>query len=433
MSLLSERQKDDLHHAMLDYLHASNLTAAYDALKLETGIEYTPDPKSKYAGLLEKKWSSVIRLQKKIMDLENRNSALKEELAMAPSRRAAAQNDWLPRAPAAHVLQGHRGEVSRVAFHPLYSILASASDDTTIKIWDWETGDFERTLKGHTRMVTDIEFDHKGQLLVSCSHDMFIKIWDSQSDWKNTKTFPGHEHVVSSVRFMPSDEYIVSAGRDKTIRIFEVASTHLVRTITGHSDWVRCVTPSDDGKLLASCSQDHTARIWDPSNGECKMELRDHEHVVEAVVFAPTIAYAAIRTLCKIPNTDRSKRHGAYVVTGGRDRMIKLWDTQSGQMLRNFAGHDNWVRALVFHPSGKYLLSASDDKTIRVWELENGRCMRTIDAHLQFVTTMAWGRQRVAGGGGTHQTNGVNGATEEKFANVLATGCTDHSIKIWLP
>lgn len=90
---------------------------------------------------------------------------MKEELAVAPSKRSAAQSDWLPRSPAAHVLQGHRGEVSRVAFHPLYSILASASDDTTIKIWDWETGDFERTLKGHTRMVTDLDFDHKGQLL----------------------------------------------------------------------------------------------------------------------------------------------------------------------------------------------------------------------------------------------------------------------------
>ncbi|KAI4528200.1 WD40-repeat-containing domain protein [Schizophyllum commune] len=440
MSLLSDRQKDDLHNAMLDYLHANNYTEAYNALQSETGITYNPDPKSKYAGLLEKKWTSVIRLQKKIMDLENRNAAMKEELAVAPSKRSAAQSDWLPRSPAAHVLQGHRGEVSRVAFHPLYSILASASDDTTIKIWDWETGDFERTLKGHTRMVTDLDFDHKGQLLVSCSHDMFIKIWDSQQEWKNTKTFPGHEHVVSSVRFMPGDQHIVSAGRDKTIRIFDVASTHLVRTIVGHSDWVRCVTPSDDGRLLASCSQDHTARIWDPTNGECKMELRDHDHVVEVIVFAPIAAYATIRELAKIPPTDRSKRPGAYAVTGGRDKLIKLWDIASGQMLRNFAGHDNWIRALVFHPSGKYLLSASDDKTIRIWELATGRCMRTIDAHLQFVTTMQWGRQRIGGAqpeGDASKTNGVNGdkASDEpeKLVNVLATGCTDHSIKIWLP
>lgn len=51
---------------MLEYLHASNFTAAYNALKEDSGSEYTPDPKAKYAGLLEKKWTSVIRLQKKV-------------------------------------------------------------------------------------------------------------------------------------------------------------------------------------------------------------------------------------------------------------------------------------------------------------------------------------------------------------------------------
>lgn len=109
---------------------------------------------------------------------------------------------------------------------------------------------------------------------MTCSSDLFIKIWDSQNEWKNTKTFPGHEHSVSSVRFMPGDQFIVSASRDRTIRVFDIASTwvfslsscfcclqsnhhrHLVRTISGHSEWVRYVVPSEDGRLLASGSKD---------------------------------------------------------------------------------------------------------------------------------------------------------------------------------
>jgi platelet-activating factor acetylhydrolase IB subunit alpha len=59
-------------------------------------------------------------------------------------------------------------QVNRVAFHPQYSILASASEDATVKIWDWETGEHERTLKGHTKSVTDVDFDHKGHLLGEC-------------------------------------------------------------------------------------------------------------------------------------------------------------------------------------------------------------------------------------------------------------------------
>lgn len=103
------------------------------------------------------------------MDLENRNAALQEEVSMSPAKRAASQSDWVPRAPAGRVLTGHRGEITKVAFHPLYSLLASASNDATIKIWDWETGEFDRTLKGHTRAVNDIDFDSKGNRLGTCS------------------------------------------------------------------------------------------------------------------------------------------------------------------------------------------------------------------------------------------------------------------------
>lgn len=99
------------------------------------------------------------------MDLENRNAALQEELSLAPAKRAALQTDWVPRAPASYTLTGHRGEITKVAFHPTFNLLASASQDATVKIWDWETGEFERTLKGHTRHVTDLDFDSKGKLL----------------------------------------------------------------------------------------------------------------------------------------------------------------------------------------------------------------------------------------------------------------------------
>ncbi|KAK4058853.1 hypothetical protein OIO90_000299 [Microbotryomycetes sp. JL221] len=425
-SVLSERQKDELSNGF----HQS-----FEALKNDANLtDFQPDPKAKFTGLLEKKWTSVIRLQKKIMELESRNAQLQEELSSAPTKRPSASSpDWVPRAPARHSLIGHRAPINKVTFHPLFNQLASASEDTTIKIWDWETGDFEQTLKGHTKAVQDVDFDSKGAYLVSCSSDLTVKLWDTSNDWKNVKTLYGHDHSVSSARFMPNDDFIVSASRDRTIRIWEVANGFCVKTFSGHAEWVKSVVPSTDSRLLISCSVDQTSRIWDAQSGETKVELRGHDHVVEVAVFAPVSAHAAIRALAGLvtPKGADAKQVGSFAATGSRDKSIRLWDVQSGQCLKTLTGHDNWIRALVFHPSGKSLLSASDDKTIRIWDLETGRCSKTIEAHSHFVTCMTWGRRQAS------QTatipngavNGINGVTEALPINVVASGSVDQSIK----
>jgi len=68
--------------------------------------------------------------------------------------------------------------------------MVTASEDATIKVWDYETGDFERTLKGHTDAVQDLSFDHTGKILASCSADMSIKLWDFH-EFECVKTLTG--------------------------------------------------------------------------------------------------------------------------------------------------------------------------------------------------------------------------------------------------
>lgn len=185
------------------------------------------------------------------MDLEARNAQLLEELSTSRLNPASTRNtaDWLPRAPARHSLTGHRMPITRVAFHPLYTVCASASEDASIKIWNWESGESERTLKGHTKAVQDCDYDSKGLFLgecgtglahesrtaltrtsssrvppVSCSSDLTIKLWDVSNDYSPSKTFHGHDHSISCVRFLPGDAQFVSAGRDQTIRFWDVAT-----------------------------------------------------------------------------------------------------------------------------------------------------------------------------------------------------------------
>lgn len=127
-----------------------------------------------------------------------------------------------------------------------------------------------------------------------------------------------------------------------------------------------------------------TARIWDYATGETKVELRGHDHVVEQIAFAPVSAYPALREISGITGIV-STLPGHFVATGGRDKIIKIWDSTSGQCIKTLTGHDNWIRGLCWSPDGQYLLSCSDDKTIKVWDLKAGaRCSKTVEAHDHF-------------------------------------------------
>jgi platelet-activating factor acetylhydrolase IB subunit alpha len=169
-----KKAKAELLSSIVDFLQSSGLPKSA-AMLLEEGAVDAAAVKGA-AGLLEKKWTSVLRLQKKVMQLEEENKQLKENSVTA--KRPA--NMALPLAPPLHVLKGHRGGVASVAFHPLYPLLATASEDATIKLragwrntflshsrfvrlWDSETGKFERTLKGHTQSVNCVAFSPAGR------------------------------------------------------------------------------------------------------------------------------------------------------------------------------------------------------------------------------------------------------------------------------
>lgn len=90
-------------------------------------------------------------------------------------------------------------------------------------------------------------------------------------------------------------------------------------------------------------------------------------------------------------------------------------------------GHDNWVRSVTFHPSGKYLLTACDDKSIRIWELKTGRCAKKIEsAHDSFIESLSWGRQIVSSTTTTAAT-ADKGAKDDgpRPVNVVATASSD--------
>lgn len=456
--LLTARQAEELHKSMVAYFLSTGMTKTASILREESDLDEKFDDlmAKRYETLLEKKWTSVVRLQKKIMDLEARNTALQQELDTATplsSNRKVDPATWLPRGPARHTLQGHRDPVTAVAFHPVLSDLASASEDATIKIWDWELGEPMKTLKGHTKAVLDVDFGgpRGGTLLASCSSDLTIKLWDPSDDYKNVRTLPGHDHSISCVRFVPSGaagaplsgNLLVSASRDKTLRVWDVTTGYCVRTLHGHTDWVRAVTPSIDGRWLLSGGNDQVVRLWDAASGEVKITFLGHDHVVEAVAFAPSTAYPSLGKLAGYKKPPSAQLCGEFLATGGRDKVIKIWDNR-GTCHRTLIGHDNWVRGLVFHPLGRYLFSVSDDKTIRCWDLtQDGKCVKIVaDSHTHFVSSIRWApnlpEADTNGMGVESSENGAqpivkkeDGAAGGKIRCVVATASVDCLVRVF--
>ncbi|KAJ5551391.1 WD domain-containing protein [Penicillium sp. DV-2018c] len=374
-NLLTLRQAEELNKSIIAYLSANGLTETAESLRKETNFtndRFDTTAAKKYETLLEKKWTSTARLQKKIMDLESCNAALRKEVDhLKPAsllKRNTDAHNWLPQHPR-HSLQSHRDSINCIAFHPTFSSIASGSDDYTIKIWDWEYGELETTLKGHTKAVRDIDYGEtsSGILLASCSSDLTINLWKTTDSYKKFRTLEGHDDIVSAVRFIPSRNLLASASKDRDVRLWDVTNGYCVKTIQGHTAWVRDISPSFDGQFILSTGDDMTVRLWNisASQPQCKFTAVGHENSNICCEVAPATSFQYFASLL---GSKRPTTAAEIMATGSRDKTIRLWDAR-GACIMTLIGHDNWVRAIAFHPGGKYLLSVSDDRTLRCWDL----------------------------------------------------------------
>lgn len=122
-------------------------------------------------------------------------------------------------------------------------------------------------------------------------------------------------------------------------------------------------------------------------------------------------------------NGENTENKVTILLSGSRDRTIRLWNVHSGTCLFALIGHDNWVRSLRVHPAGKFIISASDDKTMRVWSIAQMRCIKTIDAHSQFVTSI---------GNAAFKLSTFNNFSDfHPTMPYVVTSSVDTTIKIW--
>lgn len=161
---------------------------------------------------------------------------------------------------------------SALVFSPANSLIRKLFEDeepkwiTMLSNVESEWGPCLQTLEGHSDWVNAVALSRDSKLLASASDDETVRLWDLTMG-AAPKTLKGHSNSVRAVAFSRDSKLLMSASDDKTVRLWDPTTGAALKTLKGHSNWVSAVAFSRDGKLLASASDDKTVRLWDSTTG----------------------------------------------------------------------------------------------------------------------------------------------------------------------
>jgi WD40 repeat protein len=263
------------------------------------------------------------------------------------------------------MVDSESGSVLAIAMHPRGKVAASGGKNKLIQLWDVESGVMLNDLTGHLQEISALSFAPDGATLASGSGDATVKIWDLKSGVLR-HTLVGHQGRVNAVQITPDGRWAVSGGSDRRIKIWDLASGKEQQTLTGHEGAIQTLEISSDGNFLFSGSQDKTIRVWELSTGRVVQTLTGHRSGVDAIAITPD---------------------NQTLISGAEDQII-VWDRFTGKKARTFT-QSVGTHALRFSEDGRYLLSAHTDGTLKVWNWQTGSLIKTVRGHSDDVTAIA--------------------------------------------
>lgn len=225
---------------------------------------------------------------------------------------------------------GHSRRVTALIFSSDGQLVASASMDGTIRIWNARTGALRHTLEGRSDWVTAVAFSSNDQLFASGSGCYTIQVWNTTT-WTINHTLKSHAGRVDAVAFSPNGQFIASAAGEHIVRLWNTATGTLHRILEGHSGIVLALAFSND-QLVASASRDSTIRLWNVMSGTPLHTFEGHSASVSAVAFSP---------------------NSQVIASASLDQTIRFWNTETKDMIQQYDVED--IKTLFFSVDGSHI------------------------------------------------------------------------------
>eukprot|EP00536_Pseudo-nitzschia_multiseries_P003602 jgi/Psemu1/236801/estExt_Genewise1.C_560094 len=191
-------------------------------------------------------------------------------------------DDWdedeLTELEAVTSVRGHDKDINIISIAPNDSVVASGSQDKTVKLWNATDLSLKATLKGHRRGVWDCQFSPIDRVLATSSGDKTIKLW-SMSDYSCLRTFQGHLSSVLRVRFLSTGLQLVSSGADGLIKLWTIRTNECETTLDGHSNkvWAMDLANGDNADFVVSGAADSKILVWEDTTAQLEDEERAEE------------------------------------------------------------------------------------------------------------------------------------------------------------
>lgn len=302
---------------------------------------------------------------------------------------------------------GHEKGVLHARVAPDGKRAVSASLDGTVRLWDLTSGQEYGRLVGHTQPVTSAAWSADGGRILTGDRDGAVRLWDARTGRKLACCL-GHTGWVWDVALSADGRRALSGGGDGTVRLWDLASGQELCRLTGHAKLVRRVALTPDGLTAVSCSaEENDVRVWelrdvpDPgvgprgrlgavlAAGPSALGAAAALHVTRHPVRLKTIVKAShhfeghssqVRTVVLTPD-------GKRAISGGNDRLVRIWDLQNGQELKKLPQNVS-VESLQVSADGKRLLAGDWSGAVICWDLESGREVSLCSAHPKVVTAV---------------------------------------------